>query len=112
MTGPDTEVTIGETIGNLIRYRCVLNPRLTLVIDIAPKTTFVKFWQQAIWHELADIPATRLDTQLIRLERIGQEILNIVSEQAAPFFAGERSAEDCAARIQERVKIYLSEQCP
>ena len=46
------------------------------------------------------------------LARQDGTVQDILRAEAAPFFAGERSAEDCAARIQERVKIYLSEQCP
>ena len=46
------------------------------------------------------------------LERHDNTVWDIVCAEAAPFFAGERSAEDCAERIQSRVQIYLSEQCP
>ena len=51
-------------------------------------------------------------TGSVVLARQDDTVRDIVHAEAAPFFAGERSAEDCAARIQERVKIYLSEQCP
>lgn len=37
-------------------------------------------------------------------------VSNIIREETAAFFAGEVSAEDCAAMIQNRVSIYLSEQ--
>ena len=46
------------------------------------------------------------------LARQDDTVRDILRAEAAPFFTGERSARDCAARIQERVKIYLSEQCP
>lgn len=46
------------------------------------------------------------------LERHDDTVWGIVRAEAEPFFAGERSAEDCAAQIQSRVQIYLSEQCP
>ncbi len=46
------------------------------------------------------------------LARQDDTVRDIVRSEAEPFFAGERNAQDCAARIQERVKIYLSEQCP
>ena len=38
------------------------------------------------------------------------EIFQIVNDEAAAFFAGERSAEDTAKVIQTRVSLYLSEQ--
>ena len=39
-----------------------------------------------------------------------ETILNIVMEQAEPFFSGGKPAAEAAAAIQSRVKIYLSEQ--
>ena len=39
-----------------------------------------------------------------------QEILNIVSEQAAPYFEGQKSAEEVARLIQSKVNIYVNEQ--
>lgn len=37
-------------------------------------------------------------------------VRDIVMDEAAAYFAGDRSVEDCAARIQSRVSIYLAEQ--
>lgn len=37
------------------------------------------------------------------------EILTIISEEAAPFFAGQKMAKEVADIIQSRVKIYVSE---
>ena len=39
-----------------------------------------------------------------------QEILDIVSEQAAPFFAGQKSAEEVAKLVQSKANIYVNEQ--
>ena len=39
-----------------------------------------------------------------------QEILSIVSEQAAPFFAGQKSAEEVAKLVQSKANIYVNEQ--
>lgn len=38
------------------------------------------------------------------------DILNIINEEAAPFFAGEKSVEETAKIIQNRISIILSEQ--
>ena len=37
-------------------------------------------------------------------------IFEMVQNEAAPFFAGERSAEDTAKLIQSKVSLYLAEQ--
>ena len=37
-------------------------------------------------------------------------VLNIIMKECEPFLAGERSAEDTAARIQSRMQIYVAEQ--
>jgi ABC-type glycerol-3-phosphate transport system substrate-binding protein len=39
-----------------------------------------------------------------------QEILDIVKEQAAPFFAGQKSAEDVAKLVQSKANLYVNEQ--
>ena len=37
------------------------------------------------------------------------DIINIINEEAAAFFSGDKSAADVAALIQNRVGIYLGE---
>jgi hypothetical protein len=37
------------------------------------------------------------------------DILDIINEEAAAFFSGDKSADDVAALIQNRVSIYLGE---
>ncbi len=47
-----------------------------------------------------------------RVNRIGgydTSLVNIVSEEAALFFAGEKTAQEAAAIIQSRAKIYVNE---
>ena len=39
-----------------------------------------------------------------------QEILSIVSEQAAPYFAGQKTAEEVAKLVQSKANIYVNEQ--
>lgn len=38
-----------------------------------------------------------------------EEIMNIIKEEAAPYFAGQKSAKDVASVIQGRVQIYVNE---
>ena len=37
-------------------------------------------------------------------------IIQIVTEQAAPFFEGQKSAEEVAKLVQSKVNIYVNEQ--
>ena len=39
-----------------------------------------------------------------------ESIMNIVTDEAAPFFAGQATAEETAAAIQSRVQLYVAEQ--
>ncbi len=39
-----------------------------------------------------------------------QDIMNIITDETAAFFAGEKSAEDTAAMVQSRVNLYVAEQ--
>lgn len=43
-------------------------------------------------------------------KRLDSPVIAIVQEEAGAFFAGDKSAEEVAAIIQNRVQIYLSEQ--
>ena len=39
-----------------------------------------------------------------------QSVFTIIQEEAAAYFAGQKSAEDTAAQIQSRMNIYVNEQ--
>ena len=43
------------------------------------------------------------------LSKESEEIYSIISEEAAPYFAGQKSAEEVAKIIQSRIQIYVSE---
>lgn len=40
---------------------------------------------------------------------VSSDILNIINEEAAAYFSGQKAAEDVAATLQSRMEIYLSE---
>lgn len=44
-----------------------------------------------------------------RLYTYNESLLNIVMEEAAPYFAGQKKAEEVAGIIQSRVQIYVNE---
>lgn len=39
-----------------------------------------------------------------------ETVVDIIIEEAEEYFAGNRTAEEAAARVQERVSLYVSEQ--
>ena len=45
-----------------------------------------------------------------RLSVYDESIMDIVNDEAAPFFAGQATAEETASAIQSRVKLYVAEQ--
>ncbi len=48
-------------------------------------------------------------TSVTKTRYYNDEINNIISEEAAPFFAGQKSASDVANIIQSRIQIYVNE---
>ncbi len=43
-------------------------------------------------------------------DTLDDELYNIITEEAAPFFAGQKSASDVARIIQSRIGVYLAEK--
>lgn len=39
-----------------------------------------------------------------------EKVFEIINDEAAAYFAGDKGLDDCAAQIQSRVKIYINEQ--
>ncbi len=63
----------------------------------------------AVTQEQAD-GINELIGSVSRLANYDESIINIVSDEAASFFAGDKTAEETAQIIQSRVAIYVSEQ--
>ena len=78
MTRPYTEMTVLKTIGDGVRQGGILNPRLSLVVDIAPGTGRVGCAKKAWRHQLSEFPSTRLDAQLIILTTVGHQSSYII----------------------------------
>ena len=38
-----------------------------------------------------------------------EQLTNIITEESAPFFKGQKTAKDTAAVIQNRIQIYVNE---
>lgn len=63
----------------------------------------------ATQEEIDEIVAL-IDATEVCLSTADEQITSIILEEASAFFNGQRSAEDAAAMIQNRVMIYVSEQ--
>jgi hypothetical protein len=59
-------------------------------------------------EEAAQVRA--LIESLDRIQRMNSSLLEIINEEAAPYFAGDKTAREVAAIIQDRISIYLSER--
>lgn len=68
-------------------------------------------------EEIVIPPMTKQETEefieqlqsFTQIYRSDDTLLNIIQEEAAPYFAGQKSAKDVAAIIQSRVQIYVNE---
>ncbi|MDD6733864.1 MAG: hypothetical protein PUE21_04920 [Lachnospiraceae bacterium] len=73
------------------------------------------FWindQEIIIPPLTDAEAQRIVDYINSVDKIyflDESIMDIVKEEAAPFFSGQKSAEEVAKVIQSRVQVYVNE---
>jgi len=63
----------------------------------------------ALTQEQAD-ELVKLIESTTKLADYSDSIINIVSEQAAAYFEGQKSAQDVAKLVQSKVNIYVNEQ--
>lgn len=61
-------------------------------------------------QEDADLIRSLVENTVIAVGDNSDQISSIINEEAASYFSGEKSAQDVAATIQNRVSIYVSEQ--
>ena len=77
-----------------------------------PKTTWgYDNWEVEIYAAgKEEIEGIRQLIEIARpLSRESEEIYSIIGEEAAPYFAGQKSAAEVAKIIQSRIQIYVSE---
>ncbi len=76
-------------------------------------------YEESFWMNGEDIPIPpmsqeQVDEMVAFIESVNrtyyydEEVLNIITEDAEPFFAGDKSAADVAGIIQNRVQLYIS----
>ena len=64
-------------------------------------------------YAMTEEQAAQLDALIASVDRTysyDQNIMNLVTEESADFFAGNKTAEQAASLIQDRVSIYVNEQ--
>lgn len=72
-------------------------------------------WGDDIVIEVYAVTQEEADSIWNVIEQIGgvatynEELLNIVTEEAAPFFEGQKTVDEVADIIQSRIKIYVNE---
>lgn len=70
-------------------------------------------WSSDYWGEIttADIELTEnILSNAVNSQAGYDTLLDIVVDNSRPYFLGEKSAEQTAAEVQQRVTIYLNEQ--
>ena len=114
---------LAEGYQNTIPLRCAMLPLMKSSLD---KVMEAHRNQVATWNGILitgglelktykepdyDIPkAYELIYSADRVMRVDSDLMNIVLEDAEFFFANDKSAEEVARIIQNRVQIYVSEQ--
>lgn len=73
------------------------------------------YWIGEQEYPLLPMKQDRIDYYMSYIESVNvgwyynDEVMSIISEEAGPFFAGDKTAEEVAKIIQSRVKIYVQE---
>ena len=101
-----------HTESNIPNYRPLLEGQIDQARHIDPNTD----WD--MWYDGLRSPITEEEVKLLRelLARVehttlrDETAIGILKEETAPYLAGERSAEETARIIQQRMRIYVAEQ--
>ena len=93
-------------------YRPLLEQQIEEARHIDPEEE-KDMWYDGLRSPITEAEITQFYTLLGKVEHTNlkdETALSIIREEAAPFLAGERSAEDAARLIQSRISIYVAEQ--
>ena len=82
--------------------------------EIENPPTFWMNGQEIPLPLLTQADADKLKSFILSVDKLqctlSDDILNIITEEAAPFFEGQKSVDDVASLIQSRVSIYINEK--
>ena len=93
-------------------YRPLLEQQLEEARHIDPNEER-DMWYDGLTSPITEAEISQFHTLLGKVEHTtlrDDTAMAIIREEAAPFLAGERSAEDAARLIQSRMSIYVAEQ--
>ncbi len=78
----------------------------TTYADLREPGYIVDFTEEDAAHIVESITSAGIPLS----KRIPAEVTDIVDEEISAFLAGHGTAEDCAAKIQSRVSLWLAER--
>ncbi len=93
-------------------YRPLLEQQMEEARHIDPNAER-DLWYDGLTSPITEAEITQFDTLLSKVEHTtlkDETAMAIIREEVVPFLAGERSAEDTARLIQNRISIYVAEQ--
>ncbi len=93
-----TPTTYVDEHGNTVE-----EPKMEWYVDNSPVTVYSMTEEE---HQMFMDLLARTD----RLMTYDSSIMDIIREEAAVFFSGQKTAQECADVIQSRVEIYVNEQ--
>ena len=108
-----------EACWEFIRYAAINTPVGLSERALPVYMPLIDRWSEMLLdNELTDTVETKADLEqfyeiLERPESVeiyDGTVIDIVFEEAEEYFAGNRTAEEAAARVQERVSLYVAEQ--
>ena len=97
---------------NIPNYRPLLEAQIQEARHIDPNTEW-DVWYDGLRSPITEAEEAQLRELLARVEHTtlrDETAMGIAKEEIAPYLAGERSAEETARIIQQRMRIYVTEQ--
>ena len=106
ITNPKVDINAIRRQMGMVFQHFNLFPNMTIRKNITLAPVRTKRMTQAEADKILDLIS---ETTAVSVNA-DQQLMSIITEEAAAYFAGQRSAQDAAAMIQSRASIYVSEQ--
>ena len=110
---------LSEEYQNFVEYSFpMLRSSLNKMAEKAQQAKKQDRWSYYEDGDVRGLPASAEQTAKIlsliasvqQVSRMDDELTNIITEELAPYFAGQQSAESVTEKLQSRVSLYLSEK--
>ncbi len=102
------EVSAETTAAAVTTTPDIITPDIPISDDVIVYEPEVYYWNRALTQAEVDMIFRTIDGATTAY-RTNNDILDIVKEVTAPFFAGQKSAEEVCKIAQSRITIYISE---